>query len=140
MRLSQIQPSQLYISAAKLARVQAAFDPRQPASLGPLPVVMLEGQVVLTDGHTRAFAAFLAGLDEVLTYWDEDELDWEAYRICVRWCKEAGIRTIADLTERVVDAQAYEQLWRGRCAEMHRALARVRGEGATVVEERAGRG
>jgi hypothetical protein len=57
MKLSQIQPSQLYISAAKLARVRAVFDPRQPASLGPLPVVAFGNQIVLTDGHTRAFAA-----------------------------------------------------------------------------------
>ena len=128
MKLSQIQPSQLYVSAAKLARVQAAVDPRGPASLGPLPVVMLGDQVVLTDGHTRALAAFLAGLEEVPTCWDEDELDWEAYRVCVRWCREAGVHSVADLAERVVDLEAYERLWRGRCAEMHRALARVRGE------------
>jgi hypothetical protein len=68
----------------------------------------------------------LAGLDEMPTYWDEDELDWEAYRICVRWCGEAGIRTVADLAGRVVDPETYERLWRRRCAEMHRALEQVR--------------
>jgi len=122
MKLSEIQPSQLFINSEKLARILREFDPSCLETLEPIPVKKLRGQVIFTDGHTRALAAFLCGLSEVRVYWDEDELDWEAYEICVRWCKEEGIRTIADLNDRVVPPDQYEVLWLRRCAEMQRDL------------------
>ena len=129
MNLSDIQPSQLYISSEKLAEVTRTFDPQQPESLEPVPVKQLDGQVIYTDGHTRAFAAFQAGWSEIPVVWDIDELDWEAYRICVRWCKADGVRTIAGLAGRVIDAAQYETLWFERCRQMHRELAARRGGG-----------
>jgi hypothetical protein len=82
----------------------------------------------MTDGHTRAFAAFLSGMQEIPTFWDEDELDWETYRICVRWCKEAGVRSVGDLVGRLLGPEDYQRLWRGRCQEMHAELAARRAE------------
>jgi len=122
MKLDEIQPSQLFISSEKLAQVMKNFDPQRPESLEPIPVKKLGNQIIFTDGHTRAFAAFLSGLSEVRVFWDEDELDWEAYEICVKWCKEEGIRTIADLKGRVVAQKEYEELWLKRCDEMQRNL------------------
>jgi hypothetical protein len=121
LRLDEIQPSQLYISEVKLARVQ-----QEPGLLEALPVKRLAGRVVLTDGHTRALAAWLAGRSRIDVYWDRDELDWQAYEICVAWCDEAGIRTVADLAGRVVSPGEYEVLWLQRCARMQRALAEGR--------------
>lgn len=123
MRLDEIQPSQLFISSEKLAAVMKNFDPARPETLEPVPVKQLGNQVIFTDGHTRAFAAFLGGLAAIPVYWDEDELDWEAYEICVQWCHEAGIRTIADLKGRVVSHDEYEVVWYQRCEEMQQALA-----------------
>jgi len=125
-RLDELQPSQLYISAAKLAAVQRDFDPRRPERLEPIPIQALAGRVIMTDGHTRALAAYRAGLAEVAVVWDEDELDWAAYQICVDWCLAAGIRTVADLHDRVVPADVYEVVWHQRCAEMQRGLERAR--------------
>jgi hypothetical protein len=124
--LNELQPSQLYISAAKLARVRRDFDPQRPASLAPIPIKALGGRVIMTDGHTRALAALLAGLAEVPVVWDEDDLDWEAYQICVDWCLAEGIRTVADLQDRVVLAAEYEVVWHQRCREMQRDLALAR--------------
>jgi hypothetical protein len=124
--LDRIQPSQLYISAHKLTRIRRCFDLSRPESLEPIPVVRLCGRTVYTDGHTRAFAAFSAGLAGVPIYWDEDELDRAAYEICVRWCERAGIHTIAGLAGRVVGPEAYQRLWLDRCARMHRRLEGVR--------------
>jgi len=128
MNLDKIQPSQLYISSAKLAKVMVAYDPQRPESLEPIPVVQLDNQVIFTDGHTRAFAAFSCGLVEVRVFWDEDELDREAYEICVEWCKEAEIHTIADLKDRVVSPERYRVLWLDRCAEIHRELETKRNQ------------
>lgn len=123
MKLDELQPSQLFISSAKLACVMGDFDPLTPDSLAPIPVKELAGKVICTDGHTRALAAQLGGLVEVRAFWDEDELDWAAYEICVGWCEEEGIHTIADLKNRIVSPTEYERLWLGRCGEMQQQLA-----------------
>jgi hypothetical protein len=121
--LSDLQPSQLYISSAKLAEVQRLVG----AKASPLPVRRIGGRVVLTDGHTRALAAWREGRRTVQVHWDDDALDWEAYEICVEWCLEEGIRSVADLATRVVAARQYEELWLDRCRAMHRQLAEQRG-------------
>jgi hypothetical protein len=127
LRLDRAQPSQLYISTLKLAWIRHYLDLSRPESLEPVPVVRLRGKTVYADGHTRAFAAFSAGLAELPAYWDADELDWAAYEICVRWCERAGIHTIADLGGRVVSPDVYQDLWLDRCARMHRRLKALRG-------------
>ncbi|MFP3898701.1 MAG: hypothetical protein ACLFVD_05260 [Dehalococcoidia bacterium] len=122
MKLDRMQPSQLFISSAKLAQVMRDFGPLRPDSLAPIPVKELGGKVIMTDGHTRALAALLAGLTEIRVVWDEDDLDWEEYDICVHWCEEEGIHTIADLKDRIVSPVDYQRLWRDRCQAMHEEL------------------
>ena len=102
IELAAIQPSQLFISVEKLNQVKRDYAPVSPETLFPIPIKKLGDDIVFTDGHTRALAAHLYGFAKVRAFWDEDELDWEAYEICVCWCKEAGIRTIADLKGRIV--------------------------------------
>lgn len=122
MKLDAIQPSQLYISTAKLERLISGAGSVQPELLEPIPVRRLGECIIFTDGHTRAFAAFLEGLSQVRVCWDSDDLDMEAYKTCVAWCKEEGIHTIADLQGRVVSHGEYEVLWLQRCEEMQREL------------------
>jgi hypothetical protein len=117
--LEILQPSQLYISSVKLAQVQAGFEPQL---LEPLPVSRRGSTIYLTDGHTRALAAHLAGIRSLLVYWDEDDLDWEAYSICVDWCQEAGIWGVPDLNDRILPHDQYEHLWYGRCRAMQTEL------------------
>lgn len=122
MKLDEIQPSQLFISSEKLAQVMKTLDPTKLESFEPIPVKKLGNQVIFVDGHTRAFAAFLHGLSEVKVYWEEDELDWDAYEICVEWCMDEGIYTIANLKDRVVSSKEYEALWLKRCEKMQQDL------------------
>ena len=122
--LSDLQPSQLYICSAKLAAVERSIDRQRACSIDPLPVKRLRSKIVLTDGHTRAFAAFQRGRECVPAYWEKDQLNWEAYEVCVEWCLEEGIRSVADLRSRVVTAKQYEELWYKRCRAMHERLAR----------------
>lgn len=126
VNLLNLQPSQLYISSQKLAKVLEITDFSKAESLEPLPIKRLGGKTVLTDGHTRAFAAFKSGLVRIRVFWDTDDLDWEAYQICLDWCTQEGINTIADLENRVVDPKAYEELWDKRCDIMHRQLEKER--------------
>ena len=122
MKLSEIQPSQLYICSEKLSEVMKAFNTVDPKMMEPIPVKKLGSDIIFVDGHTRAFAAFLCGFSEVPVYWEYEELDWDAYKICVEWCRREGIRTIADLKNRVVLQREYEKLWYKRCKRMQQDL------------------
>lgn len=123
VRLDALQPSQLYVNEDKLRSVAAGIANGGGADGLLLPVVELDGRVVLTDGHTRALAAHRAGIGEIAVRWDEDDLDWELYRICVGWCLAEGIRSVPDLNGRVIDAGQYEELWRKRCRAAYEDLA-----------------
>ena len=120
MKLTQIQPSQFYLSAEKLRRIMEWFTPSDLSNFEPLPVRQLNGAVIFTDGHTRAFAAWRAGLEEVPIVWDEDELDWQLYQICVDACKARGIHSIASLEDRILTAEEYAVQWNGWCDEMQK--------------------
>jgi hypothetical protein len=122
IRLERPQPSQLYISEAKLAPVRDALHADPDHALSPVPVKELDGQMILTDGHTRALAALLAGRVTIGAYRETDALNWDAYRICVKWCKDKGILTISDLRHRIISPEDYQRLWLDRCRRMHEGL------------------
>jgi hypothetical protein len=122
MKLNKIQPSQSYISSEKLSEVMKMFDPEKPESIEPIPIKRLGNRIIFVDGHTRAFAALLHDLSEVPVYWEDEELDWEEYKICVEWCRKEGIHTIADLKNRVVPQKDYETLWYRRCEKTQKEL------------------
>ncbi|MDH7477871.1 MAG: hypothetical protein QHH17_05770 [Candidatus Bathyarchaeota archaeon] len=122
MKLDKLQPTQLYISYEKLSEVMKTFDQKNPKSMEPIPIKKLGNEIILVDGHTRALAAFLHGFSEIPVYWEYEELDWDAYKICLKWCKKEKIRTIADLKNRIVSQNDYERLWYKRCEKMERNL------------------
>jgi hypothetical protein len=123
-KLDELQPSQLYISSAKLNEVMKTIDPKKPESMEPIPIKKLGNSIILVDGHTRAFAAYLHNFRMIPVCWEDEELDWNEYETCVEWCKQEGIRTIADLKDRVISHKDYEILWYRRCEEMQQDLAK----------------
>lgn len=136
MSLKEIQPSQLYVSSDKLSRVLEALSSGGFGSLEPIPVKELNGEIVSTDGHTRALAMHMKGFSEVEVEWEDTELDWEAYKICVAWCKEEGIQSIADLRNRTVEPSEYQVLWLDRCGKMQEELATRRSESEKLSNAR----
>ena len=116
--LKDLQPSQFYISQAKLSNIQAWFHKDDLSNFEPLPVKVLDGIPILTDGHTRAVLAILAGLESVPLAYDEDELDWNLYRYCVEQCTQKGIHCPYDLVDRVISAHDYEEKWIGWCEQI----------------------
>jgi hypothetical protein len=126
LNLCEIQPSQLYISQIKLNDVLSAINPDDSKSLEPIPIKELDGEFVSTDGHTRGVAWLLSGITNVDVEWEDEDLDWEAYRICVQWCKDESITSISDLKERIVSHEEYEVLWLRRCRIMQEDLGRKR--------------
>ena len=120
MPLDELQPSQLYISAGKLKNMLLA-----PAKVlnKPIPVKRLDDEIIMTDGHTRGYILWTCGIRELVVSWDLDELDWNAYRTCVRWCKEEGVTNVAKLQTRIVSEDDYQKHWIDRCKEMQKTLS-----------------
>lgn len=110
------QPSQLYVDAGRLRDALEWFDADDPA-YDPVPAVRLDGELVVTDGHTRAFLAHLAGANELEVVRDPDraELNLALYRECVEWCREASVTRVSDLAGRVVSPATFRERWIGRC-------------------------
>lgn len=130
----RLQPSQFFISREKLDAVSAWFDAADLSGFAPLPVKYLDGAWVLTDGHTRACAAVLAGLREVPVCAETDALDWKAYRRCVAESRRRGVVSACDLTRRIVSAAEYARVWNGWCDALHAELAARRPPEVLVFE------
>lgn len=113
--LSALQPSQLCVSEGKLRNVQEWFG--RERTLDPIPVKTVNGVYMMTDGHTRAVAACIAGWHKIPVYMDTDTLDMEAYAENVRWCLADKIFSPCDLAKRIVSYQDYQELWIKRCME-----------------------
>ena len=118
VKIADLTPSQLYISADKLRAVREWFG-GDVTKMDPIPVKKLAGRLLMTDGHTRAAAAFLSGADALPCVWDTDDMDWAAYAADITMCAEEGITSVRKLAERVVSAEDYEILWRKRCDALY---------------------
>ncbi|MFB6152531.1 MAG: histone acetyltransferase [Haloarculaceae archaeon] len=123
--VTDLRSSQLYLNAEKLSSVLGRFGPE--TEFGPLPVYEFDGDLYLTDGHTRAFVAYLTGADRVTVSYDEgltEEYDTALYRECLQWCDEAGVERVPDFEGRVLSPETYEREWIDRCS---RAAERLDG-------------
>lgn len=118
--IESVRPTQLYLSTAKLAGILEWIDPEE-TSYDAVPTFEYEGEVYLADGHTRAFVAWLCGADSLRVERDptiRSTYDFDLYRTCITWCREAGLTTVADFRGRLLEPDAYESRWVDRC---HRA-------------------
>ena len=122
IKLWDIQPSQFYLSEEKLRAIDTWFNPEDLSNFEPVPVRILNGRIIFTDGHTRAWAAYSAGLEQIPLVWDEDELDLEAYQLCVDACLERNVRSVADFAGRILSEEAYREKWDGWCDRMQESL------------------
>lgn len=126
VKLLDIQPSQFYVSEEKIRTIKSWFDKDDLSNFAPIPIKELNGRIIFTDGHTRAWVAYTAGLETVPLIWDEDDLDWEAYQRCVDACVDRGVYTVADFKERILSDQLYNEKWNSWCDRLHEALEQSR--------------
>ena len=121
--MQALHPSQLYISEEKLAAVEAWLNPEDLIGFDPVPVRRAaDGTLFMTDGHTRAVAAFRAGMKEIPVCDEWEDLDWTAYDECLSWCCAEGADTVEKLAGRIVSREEYDEKWNRRCDEMHKRL------------------
>lgn len=114
LHLSEIQPSELYLSRDRLESLEGLDD-----EFEPLPVREIGDRLFFTDGHHRAFKLMKEGREKIKVYRDNDDLDWLEYLICVDWCEKEGIEKISDLEGRVIDEEKFQEKWVGKCQKMH---------------------
>ncbi|MEA2071506.1 MAG: hypothetical protein U9O98_09480 [Asgard group archaeon] len=120
--ITNIQPSQLFINKNKLTTINELFIYKGIESISPIPLKRLDNEIIYVDGHTRALVLYQNAFKKIPAIWEPEELDWDAYRICVSWCKNKGIYTIADLESRIISNKEYQITWINRCQKMHKKL------------------
>lgn len=129
--IDQLGLSQLYLSADKIAAIKEWFRPQNMENFQPLPVRDFgNGRYTLTDGHSRAYVAYLNGVSLLPAVYDNDDLVTNLtgqmlYHADIEWCKRFHLSHIKDLQNRVVSGAAYEKLWRERCDRSHDLLTQT---------------
>ena len=125
IEIDRLRLTQMYLSKHKLDGVLSWFN-EDLSGFEPVPVhdFLRDGELYLTDGHTRAFAAWQAGLKTIPVIYDNDDIVTNApgqrqYKRCIEWCESFGLRYISALGSRILDAEDYEKLWIKRCSYMH---------------------
>ena len=126
MKINKIQPSQLYLNLKKIDTLLTNSNFKNIKKMDPIPIKNLNNQIIFTDGHTRAYLYWKNGCKKVVVCWEDEDLDWEAYQICVNWCQDAGIKTVSDLRNRIIDNDLYQEKWINRCQKMQKKLQEKR--------------
>ncbi|MBN1552131.1 GNAT family N-acetyltransferase [bacterium] len=122
--LCEVQPTQLVVSLKKHRELSRRFETNGVLIGEPLPVKRIGNDIFFTDGHTRALLLWQNGIRSIEVVHDTDDLDWIMYLRCMQWCRDAGIRTIADLENRMVDEPAFTEQWIHRCETYRKQLKR----------------
>lgn len=117
VRISDIQPSQFYLSSKKIKDILKWFDPHDLSCFQPVYIKQLDHHLIFTDGHTRAWVAYTYGLTHIPAIYDEDKEDWQFYQRCVDECIHQGIHCISDLKSRILLSRDYEKYWIQWCEE-----------------------
>ncbi len=56
------------------------------------------------------------GYEEIDVYWEQEELDWDLYEICVQWCIDG----------KILNNKAYKKKWIEKCQLAYRELEKER--------------
>ena len=118
-----MQPSQYCILEKKLSEINKWFNSDDMGNFEPIPIKMLDNDIVITDGHTRAVVALKAGLKKVPVVWDEDDLNWEMCKECVEECKRQDITSPNDLLNRIIPEEECDTKWNKWCDAMQEKIS-----------------
>ena len=128
--------SQIYLNEKKIEAIEKWFNPDDMDIFEPLLVHDYgNGKYTLTDGHSRAYVAYINGLTYIPIVYDNDEIvageiGQKLYRADIEWCNRFSIYNISHLKHRIVSNEDYQRLWIARCERSYNLLVQ------TTVEER----
>jgi len=123
--IGYLKLSQIYLSQKKIDDVLAWFEP----SLKKFEPIYARdfqnnGNLHITDGHTRTFVAWQHGIKQIPYIYDEDEIvtceiGQIQYEEDIVWCNRFSLHHISHLSNRILSKQMYEKLWLDRCSKMY---------------------
>ena len=123
--IENLKLSQIYLSQKKINDVLEWFD-LSLHNFNPISArdFLNNGNLHITDGHTRAFIAWQHGIKKIPYIYDEDEIvtceiGQIQYEEDILWCDRFNLHKISDLSNRILSEQGYEELWCGRCGKMY---------------------
>ncbi len=108
VRIDQLQPSQTFISQARLSNISrhVQFLSR------PVPVRLIDGRLCVVEGHERCFALYSLGEKNVSVFIDDREKpSEEIFKRMVKFTEDSGVASIQDFEERILQPVDFRALW-----------------------------
>ena len=120
VNITDLQPTQLYLSQKKLQDIQMLYQPEEMSNVAPISILAFGDYLLITDGHHRAYQALLAGRNTISAEWDRDGGD-ELYHLYAQACEERKIYSVFDLKDRILAQDEYEAKWYNWCDGFNQA-------------------
>lgn len=114
LSIKSIVPEQLTVNIEKVKNVSTWIKSPSDIIVG---FVYINGSPVVIDGYSRLTAAYYKKYNYVYGYEDKSDSSMlEFYKECLRWCKEADINSIEDLSKKLVTPEEHIKIWVSRCS------------------------
>ncbi|OPJ60567.1 hypothetical protein [Clostridium oryzae] len=110
--IKDIVPEQLTVEEDKYNKAMEWIDKPEDVVVC---CVKIDDKIVSIDGHSRLVAASEKGFEYVYGFLEPGDTDIEFFKECLSWCEEAGVKSIADLSKRIVSVEEHKRLWVDRC-------------------------
>lgn len=120
IKITDLHPTQLYLSEKKLQDIQMLYQSEENINLDPISILAVGNRLLITDGHHRAYQALLAGQDTISAEFDQDGGD-VLYDLYAQACEERKIDSILDLKHRILPQEEYEAKWYNWCDGFNQA-------------------
>ena len=120
VNITDLHPTQLYLSEKKLQDIQMLYQPEEMSNVAPISILAFGDYLLITDGHHRAYQALLAGRNTISAEWDRDGGD-ELYYLYAQACEERKIYSVLDLKNHIVSQDEYEAKWYNWCDGFNQA-------------------
>lgn len=120
VKLTDLHPTQLYLSEKKLHDIQMLDQSAEITNLDPISILAVGNRLLITDGHHRAYQALLAGRDTISAEFDRDGGD-ALYALYAQACEERKIDSVLDLKHRILPQDEYEAKWYNWCDGFNQA-------------------
>lgn len=120
VKLTDLHPTQLYLSEKKLHDIQMLDQSEENINLDPISILAVGNRLLITDGHHRAYQALLAGQDTISAEFDQDGGD-VLYDLYAQACEERKIDSVWDFKNRILPQEEYEVKWYNWCDGFNQA-------------------
>ena len=124
VKLTDLHPTQLYLSEKKLHDIQMLDQSEENINLDPISILAVGSRLLITDGHHRAYQALLAGQDTISAEFDQDGGD-VLYDLYAQACEERKIDSVWDFKNRILPQEEYEAKWYNWCDGFNQAATLI---------------